>query len=88
MLESGYKRPRQVLVSDRHAQDALRWRLIKRGSPYVWGGQGPDVFDCSGLIIWAYDQVVPDLYLRYGNEIVRDVTQDNLWKYNVQPIPA
>lgn len=27
------------------------------GKPYVWGGAGPDDFDCSGLVMWSYDQV-------------------------------
>jgi cell wall-associated NlpC family hydrolase len=27
------------------------------GKPYVWGGAGPDTFDCSGLVMWSYDQV-------------------------------
>ncbi len=36
---------------------ALRWALTKRGDPYVWGGSGPDQFDCSGLVMWAYAQV-------------------------------
>ncbi|WP_258534567.1 NlpC/P60 family protein [Streptomyces sp. PT12] len=26
------------------------------GSPYAWGQAGPDAFDCSGLIQWAYAQ--------------------------------
>jgi cell wall-associated NlpC family hydrolase len=26
------------------------------GSPYVWGAEGPDTFDCSGLVQWAYLQ--------------------------------
>ena len=26
------------------------------GCDYVWGGSGPDVFDCSGLVAWAYAQ--------------------------------
>jgi cell wall-associated NlpC family hydrolase len=36
---------------------ALRFALTKRGDPYVWGGGGPNVFDCSGLVMWAYAQV-------------------------------
>jgi cell wall-associated NlpC family hydrolase len=27
------------------------------GAPYVWGAAGPDAFDCSGLVMWAYAQV-------------------------------
>lgn len=27
------------------------------GDPYVWGAAGPDAFDCSGLVMWAYAQV-------------------------------
>jgi cell wall-associated NlpC family hydrolase len=30
---------------------AARTRL---GSPYAWGAAGPDRFDCSGLVVWAY----------------------------------
>lgn len=30
--------------------------LGKIGSPYSWGGNGPDSFDCSGLVFWAHQQ--------------------------------
>jgi cell wall-associated NlpC family hydrolase len=35
---------------------ALRAALSKRGDPYVWGAAGPGEFDCSGLVMWAYEQ--------------------------------
>jgi len=36
---------------------ALRWALTRRGDMYQWGGAGPNVFDCSGLVMWAYAKV-------------------------------
>lgn len=38
------------------AQRAVRAALSKLGCPYVWGATGPDRFDCSGLVQWAYGQ--------------------------------
>lgn len=31
--------------------------LQQVGKPYVWGATGPNAFDCSGLIVWAYSQI-------------------------------
>nr|WP_233195644.1 NlpC/P60 family protein [Corynebacterium sp. 13CS0277] len=36
--------------------EAARTALTKVGSPYSWGATGPDSFDCSGLMVWAYRQ--------------------------------
>ncbi|GAA3422601.1 C40 family peptidase [Streptosporangium vulgare] len=35
---------------------ALTAAIGKLGRPYVWGAEGPDSFDCSGLVQWAYAQ--------------------------------
>ncbi|MFE3194447.1 NlpC/P60 family protein [Nocardia sp. NPDC059240] len=36
---------------------ALAAALTRVGDPYVWGATGPDQFDCSGLVQWAFHQV-------------------------------
>lgn len=38
------------------AAGAVQAALSKLGAPYSWGATGPDAFDCSGLIYWAYQQ--------------------------------
>jgi cell wall-associated NlpC family hydrolase len=38
------------------AAAAVRAARTRLGDPYVWGGDGPDVFDCSGLVQWSYRQ--------------------------------
>jgi peptidoglycan DL-endopeptidase CwlO len=39
------------------AVQALRHALTQQGKPYVWGAAGPNAYDCSGLVQWAYKQV-------------------------------
>lgn len=34
----------------------LEAALSRLGMPYVWGGAGPNVFDCSGLVQWSMAQ--------------------------------
>jgi cell wall-associated NlpC family hydrolase len=36
------------------AAKAVAVALAQRGSPYVWGAEGPSTFDCSGLTSFAY----------------------------------
>lgn len=73
-----------VTIRDRIV-DAAHSRL---GCPYVWGGNGPNSFDCSGLVKWCYAQVgisIPrttNELKSYGTQI--SVSQalpgDILWK--------
>lgn len=44
-------------VGDSLGARALRFALTRQGDPYVWGAAGPSAFDCSGLVMWAYEQV-------------------------------
>ncbi len=34
----------------------LKAAVSRVGMPYVWGGSGPLVFDCSGLVQWSFAQ--------------------------------
>ena len=36
------------------AATAVRFALAQIGTPYLWGGEGPGGFDCSGLVQAAY----------------------------------
>lgn len=77
---------KQVALSDEVAAEALGYALSVEGSPYVLGGRGPDVFDCSGLIVWSYKQAYPDISFRVDNKRVPDVSMNGIWKYNIVPI--
>ena len=35
---------------------AVQAALTRVGSPYTWGGSGPGQFDCSGLVMWSFQQ--------------------------------
>lgn len=50
-----YRRHRATGRESRAVQ-AVRAALSRLGTPYVWGATGPDRFDCSGLVQWAYAQ--------------------------------
>jgi cell wall-associated NlpC family hydrolase len=57
------------------AQIAVHAALSQVGVPYVWGGASPsEGFDCSGLVMWAWEQA--GVYLpHYSVAQYDDVTQ-------------
>ena len=60
---------------------ALAAGLTRVGDPYVWGATGPDQFDCSGLVQWAFEQVGIDVprtseaQANVGTQVGRDELQ-------------
>ncbi len=44
------------LAPDTAAGIAVAAALTRQGMPYVWGAVGPSTFDCSGLMLWAWEQ--------------------------------
>lgn len=55
--------------------------LSRIGSPYSWGGSGPGAFDCSGLVMWSFQQAGISLphssqaLARGGQPVSRDQMQ-------------
>ena len=47
---------RTIPVSCDTIQQMIDLALTKRGLPYKWGGAGPNVFDCSGFMMWLHNQ--------------------------------
>ena len=41
-------------VADPRALAAVRYALAQLGDPYLWAAEGPDRFDCSGLVLASY----------------------------------
>ena len=43
-----------VVVPNAAVSTAIGFAEDQVGKPYLWGGTGPDAFDCSGLVMMAY----------------------------------
>jgi cell wall-associated NlpC family hydrolase len=65
-----FHRPRPTEPVPTLGERAARFALHEVGVPYVWGGESPSGFDCSGLVRWSYLHVGVDLphssYALYG----------------------
>ena len=71
------------IASTERAQNALNEALSCLNKPYNWGGNGPDAFDCSGLIIWSYQQAADQaLYYQTSRGLENDIRMDDLFSYN------
>lgn len=50
-----------ALPSPASAADAVDFAASLIGRPYVWGAEGPNAFDCSGLTQYVYERFGVDL---------------------------
>lgn len=75
------------------ASKALDIALAQRGDPYVWGAEGPNAFDCSGLVFYAYHnaglsslhRLDADTYGNMVHHVARSALQPGMI---VQPHPG
>lgn len=51
----------KLSAGQRMAQDAIEAAESRLGKPYVWGATGPNAFDCSGLMQYAFEKAGKDL---------------------------
>ncbi len=63
--------------ADPRAIQALQFALAQRGKPYVWATEGPDTYDCSGLVWRAYQQA--------GLQLER-VARDQYWQTRLKVV--
>ncbi|WNV87960.1 C40 family peptidase [Umezawaea sp. Da 62-37] len=57
LLHGGSTARPEVAIPNGKAGAALEFALAQLGKPYEWGAEGPDSYDCSGLVQTAYATV-------------------------------
>ncbi len=69
--------PRDAQMPNQVAATVIAFARAQLGKPYLWGGTGPDAFDCSGLVMMAYRAA--------GVDIPRTSQQQWIWGPRVAP---
>jgi cell wall-associated NlpC family hydrolase len=77
--------------STANAASVIKAAEQQLGDPYVWGGTGPDGWDCSGLMQWAFGQAGVKLprtsqeQQRVGKAVATDKVQPGDLLFNGNP---
>jgi cell wall-associated NlpC family hydrolase len=68
-IDPGSSKENCSILATGKAETVLKFACAQLGKPYVFGGSGPNVWDCSGITMMAYKRVginlshwVPDQY--------------------------
>jgi len=69
--------PASDQVANRTVATVIAYARQQIGKPYLWGGTGPDAFDCSGLMMMAYRTA--------GIDIPRTSEEQWVWGPRVPP---
>jgi peptidoglycan DL-endopeptidase CwlO len=56
-IDPGSSKANCSILATGKAETVLRYACSQLGKPYVFGGAGPNSFDCSGLTMMAYKQI-------------------------------
>lgn len=65
----------------------MQLALTKLGATVLWAANGPDVFDCSGLVLWALNGVGAKLSDRRAQDLA-DQTPDLATAPGAAPLPG
>lgn len=57
MFQAAGINPSSSVEATEKGKKIVEFAKEKLGCPYVWGAEGPDKFDCSGLTMWCYDKI-------------------------------
>ncbi|MDN5751427.1 MAG: C40 family peptidase [Pseudonocardia sp.] len=83
---------RTAVLADGVAGTAISFALGEVGKPYLWGGTGPDRYDCSGLLLRAWQAAGVNLprvsrqqYHAGGHLPVREMQPGDLLFYATDP---
>lgn len=55
--------------------------LEQKGKPYVWGAEGPDSFDCSGLVKYCYEEAGISV-IHQTESIMSECHSSSAWEYS------
>lgn len=79
--------PHAVEVSPDVRAEALQSAIAVLDAPYRWAANGPDDFDCSGLIVWAYQQAYGNSQIFRGERFFQhDMAMEGFYKTGTVPI--